>query len=92
MLAVATAVTISAAGPAQAAVTCRIVPSLCPPEPHKGGKGDSVPEPATLAVLAAGAAAASRAGADRPVGSAPAQLLAYAKYGVEPRFGSSMDV
>ena len=61
MLAVATAVTISAAGPAQAAVTCRIVPSLCPPEPHKGGKGDSVPEPATLAVLAAGAAAAGLA-------------------------------
>ena len=44
---------------ANAGATCTIIPSMCPPpSPGSGGKGSSVPEPATLAVLAAGAAAA----------------------------------
>jgi len=42
--------------PAHAGTTCKIVPSWCPPPPP-GGKG-TVPEPATLALLAAGACAA----------------------------------
>ena len=52
--------------PAVAAGTCKIVPSWCPPDPkddgdkddHHGGKGTSVPEPATITVLGLGAAAA----------------------------------
>ena len=45
--------------PANAAATCKVVPSWCPPAPGGGDGGShSVPEPASLAVLAAGAAAA----------------------------------
>jgi hypothetical protein len=52
--------------PAQAAVTCKVIPSLCPPPPHEGHGGkESVPEPATLGVLAAGAAAAALAARSR---------------------------
>jgi PEP-CTERM motif len=49
-----------AAPPAHAGATCKIVPSFCPPPPAGGGGGgtQSVPEPATLGVLAAGVAAA----------------------------------
>ena len=48
--------------PAHAGVTCKIVASLCPPPPS-GGSGGShpVPEPISLAVLAAGAGAAGLA-------------------------------
>jgi hypothetical protein len=47
--------------PAEAGVTCKIVPSWCPPPPGGGGGGTSVPEPATLIVLAVGACAAGLA-------------------------------
>jgi hypothetical protein len=50
--------------PAQAAVTCTVVPSLCPPAPGGGGP-HPVPEPVTLGVLAAGAAAAALAARKR---------------------------
>ena len=41
---------------AQAGVTCKIVPQMCPPAP--GGPGPNpVPEPGTLALLAVGAGA-----------------------------------
>jgi hypothetical protein len=47
--------------PAEAGVTCKVAPSWCPPPPG-GQNGDtSVPEPATLAVLAAGACVAGLA-------------------------------
>jgi hypothetical protein len=36
---------------------CRILPFLCPPAPGGNGPPKSVPEPATMAVLAAGVAA-----------------------------------
>jgi hypothetical protein len=42
-------------------IICRILPFLCPPAPGTGGGGTSVPEPATLAVLAVGACAAGLA-------------------------------
>jgi len=43
---------------ADAGTTCKVVPSWCPPPPGGGG-GTSVPEPASLAVLAMGACAAA---------------------------------
>jgi hypothetical protein len=36
---------------------CKILPFLCPPAPGGNGPPKSVPEPATMAVLAAGVAA-----------------------------------
>ena len=45
------------APPAYAGATCKIVPSWCPPPPDGGGPS-SVPEPATMTVLALGACAA----------------------------------
>jgi PEP-CTERM motif len=36
---------------------CKILPFLCPPAPGGNGPPKSVPEPATIAVLAAGVAA-----------------------------------
>jgi hypothetical protein len=53
-----------AAPPAYAGATCKIVPSWCPPPPGGGGT-TSVPEPATLGVLAMGACAAALAAAKR---------------------------
>jgi hypothetical protein len=47
--------------PAHANSTCKVVPSWCPPPTGGGGGGTSVPEPATLAVLAAGVCAAGLA-------------------------------
>ena len=44
-----------ASGPAQAGTTCQLVPDWCTSEP---GGGASVPEPATLALLTTGLAAA----------------------------------
>jgi hypothetical protein len=54
------------AAPANAGATCKAVPSWCPPPPGGGG-GDpsSVPEPATMTVLALGACAAAFAGRRR---------------------------
>ena len=46
---------------ADAGTTCKIVPSWCPPSPGGEGGGSSVPEPASLLVLAAGACAAGLA-------------------------------
>jgi hypothetical protein len=46
------------AAPAYAGGTCKIIPGLCPPPPNGGGGSQPVPEPASLAVLAFGAAAA----------------------------------
>ena len=43
---------------ARAGVTCQIIPSMCPAPPGGGGGGPTaVPEPGTLALLAAGAGA-----------------------------------
>lgn len=48
--------------PVEAGVTCKLVPSWCPPPAGGGGDGDTnLPEPATLAVLAVGACAAGLA-------------------------------
>jgi PEP-CTERM motif len=49
-----------ATGPVDAGVTCKIVPTWCPPD-HDHDRGTSVPEPATIAVLALGACAAGLA-------------------------------
>lgn len=47
---------------AWAGVTCQIIPSMCPPPPGGGVGGPSaVPEPGTLALLAAGASAVGAA-------------------------------
>jgi len=61
--------------PVQAGTTCKYIPAMCPPppggdrdEPRSGGDRDdprSVPEPVTLVVLAAGAAAAGLAARGR---------------------------
>jgi len=45
--------------PASAGATCKVVPSWCPPAPGGSGGTNSVPEPATLGVLAMGACAAA---------------------------------
>lgn len=43
---------------ASAGVTCQVIPAMCPPPPNGSGGGNSpVPEPGTLALLAAGAGA-----------------------------------
>lgn len=43
---------------ASAGVTCQIIPAMCPPPPNGSGGGNNpVPEPGTLALLAAGAGA-----------------------------------
>lgn len=42
---------------ASAGVTCQVVPQMCPPPPGGGGGGSAVPEPGTLALMAAGAGA-----------------------------------
>jgi len=49
---------------ANAGVTCKVMPSWCPPPPDGGGSS-TVPEPATLTVLALGACAAGLAAARR---------------------------
>jgi PEP-CTERM motif len=52
---------------AQAGVTCKVIATLCPPEPAHDGDRDRdhgpkpVPEPGTLALLAAGAGAVGAA-------------------------------
>lgn len=49
---------------AYAGITCKVIPTMCPPEPghdHDGGGGSSVPEPGTLVLLMAGAGAAGAA-------------------------------
>jgi hypothetical protein len=67
MIAAATLLALSVS-PAHAGATCKIIPTFGPPPPGSGGGGGSqpVPEPATLAPLAAGAAA-EIAAARRPV-------------------------
>lgn len=45
---------------ASAGVTCSVVPQMCPPPPGGGG-GSAVPEPGTLALLAAGTGAVAMA-------------------------------
>jgi hypothetical protein len=45
------------AGNSGAGLICKILPFLCPPPVGGGGPPKSVPEPATMAVLAAGVAA-----------------------------------
>jgi PEP-CTERM motif len=53
---------LTLAPPAMAGATCQLVPSWCPPAPPGAGGGKApVPEPATLAVLGAGTAAAALA-------------------------------
>jgi len=56
---------LSGAQTAQAAATCKVVPSWCPPAPGGSGGTESVPEPATLGVLAMGAWAAALAASRR---------------------------
>jgi hypothetical protein len=58
---VAVALVAGATSSVQAGTTCKVVPSWCPPPPGGGGGGTSVPEPASLAVLAVGACAAALA-------------------------------
>ncbi len=47
--------------PARAGVTCKVIATMCPPEPGRDWDRDHdpkpVPEPGTLALLAAGAGA-----------------------------------
>ncbi len=58
------AVVAFGASPAHAGATCKVVPTWCPPT-TPGGGGSPVPEPGTLAVLAAGALGAKLAAARR---------------------------
>lgn len=55
LLLASTIVTTLCVPEALAGVTCTVVPAMCPPPPN-GGK-NPVPEPGTLALLAAGAGA-----------------------------------
>jgi PEP-CTERM motif len=64
-LVAALGVVVSAAQPVQAAATCKVVPTWCPPAPGGSGGTESVPEPVTLGVLAMGAAAAFAVGRRR---------------------------
>ena len=50
---------------AQAGVTCKIIPSLCPTDRHVETRRTSVPEPTTLLLLGAGIAAVGAAVARR---------------------------
>ena len=58
ILSVAVPLILLTAGPAHAGVTCRWVKAWCPPATQDPGTQASVPEPATLVLLATGFGAA----------------------------------